>query len=104
MPGLREDLEDWKKLVKDLVAPWSPEVTATLNRFQTEAHFHPFTCANRGDGEHQERDNADLGQLIATDQGWVCADCDYSQDWAHNFMADDSFIDHTNQWKNTMHD
>ena len=29
--------------------------------------------------------------LIATPDGWICPSCDYTQDWAHGFMADGSW-------------
>lgn len=29
-------------------------------------------------------------ELVATINGWICPTCDYTQDWAHEFMA--SFI------------
>jgi len=25
--------------------------------------------------------------LFATEAGWVCLDCDYTQNWAHSYMA-----------------
>jgi len=62
-------------------APWSPEVAVNLNAFQRRGHFHPFTCGL----------DSDHGSLIArVGGGWVCPndECDYTQDWAHSFMAD----------------
>lgn len=58
-----------------------------MNEFQRVGRFHPFTCANRSDGGHN-RDLGDLGTLVATEDGWICPSCDYTQDWAHPFMAD----------------
>jgi hypothetical protein len=26
--------------------------------------------------------------LIATEGGWICPVCDYTQNWAHNFMTE----------------
>lgn len=57
-----------------------------LNRSQTKGEFHPFTCPNRSDGEHREF-NGDKGALVATRRGWICPWCDYTQGWAHGFMA-----------------
>lgn len=57
-----------------------------LNRAQSAGAFHPFTCPNRGDGEHREF-NGDKGALVATRRGWICPWCDYVQSWAHGFMA-----------------
>lgn len=47
-------------------------------RRATDLTMHPFTCQ---DSAH--------GPLIATCDGWICRnlDCDYTQDWAHSFMA-----------------
>lgn len=61
-------------------APFTPEQVESLNGFQRCGCFHPFTCGKcRND-------------LIATEQGWVCQNgCDYTQDWAHDFMADNSW-------------
>ena len=47
--------------------------------------MHPFTCPNRGDGNHFDN-GSDLGALIPTVRGWICQCCDYTQDWAHDFM------------------
>lgn len=57
-----------------------------LNRYQNAGRHHPFTCPNRGDGEHRFF-NGDLGALVATRRAWICPWCDYTQDWAHDFMA-----------------
>lgn len=61
----------------EVVAPWTPEQVRELNRFQRFAHYHPFTCGN--DSSHEV--------LHATTAGWVCLDCEYTQNWAHAFMA-----------------
>jgi len=47
--------------------------------------FHPFTCANRNDGNHRSV-MGDVGILIPTVRGWICPFCDYTQTWAHDFM------------------
>lgn len=64
-------------------APWTIQQVDTLNRFQREAGMHPFTCGH----EHPAHPNA---ILEATTNGWRCyvLDCEYTQDWAHAFMAD----------------
>lgn len=59
--------------------PFSADQVAAMNRFQTAGSFHPFTCGN--DSRH--------AVLVATEAGWKCPDCDYTQDWAHQFMAAD---------------
>lgn len=85
--------------------PWTPEQVAALNAFQRCGRVHPFTC-----GVCRDRDTDALvakieaaraagepdppwksgGQhaLVATADGWVCETCDYTQDWAHAFMAE----------------
>jgi hypothetical protein len=71
-------------------APFTAAQVRGLNEYQTGTafgmHMHPFTCAERGDGQHGE-EGGDTGVLIATAEGWVCPWCDYTQDWAHGFMA-----------------
>lgn len=60
----------------ELRAPWTSEQVDALNRFQSESGMHPFTCPK--------------GQTLAASHGgWYCIDpdCDYTQDWAHLFMA-----------------
>lgn len=56
--------------------PWTDEQVEALNRYQREGKFHPFTCGN--DSRHQN--------LVATKDGWICPNCDYTQNWAHGFM------------------
>lgn len=51
------------------------------------ARMHPFTCGNRGDGNHVAN-AVDLGALVPTVRGWICPFCDYRQDWAHDFMCE----------------
>jgi len=46
--------------------------------------MHPFTCAT---GE-TKKDLDGEGVLVATPEGWVCPYCDYTQNWAHDFMAE----------------
>jgi hypothetical protein len=68
-----------------LNAPWPSHLVERLNLHQTgldDWPSHPYTCANRGDGKHGH-EAGDLGVLIATEQGWVCPHCDYTQTWAH---------------------
>lgn len=74
-----------------LFAPWTPEQVDALNDYQRDAPMHPFTCANRGIGHRWHDDMSDLGMLIATENGWVCRDCAYTQNWAHPWMADTSW-------------
>lgn len=64
--------------------PWTTEQVAQLNRFQRAGIMHPFTCPRV---EHDE-------VLVATPDGWVCPTpgCDYTQAWAHDFMANRGWI------------
>ncbi len=49
-----------------------------LHNFQFEKdpfkRMHPFTCPNRGDGNHFDN-GSDLGALIPTIHGWICQSC-----------------------------
>jgi hypothetical protein len=67
-------------------APFTPEQVEGLNRWQAADHAHPFTCRSgrRTDSSHLDGE----GVLVATERGWHCPFCDYTQDWAHDFMAD----------------
>jgi hypothetical protein len=61
-------------------APWTPEQVAALNAYQALGYVHEFTCPGHdGDGSRV---------LVATGAGWICPSCDYTQDWAHDAMAD----------------
>lgn len=69
-------------------APFTPEQVRQLDEWQHRADVHPFTCGNRADGKHPpESTYRDHGALRATVRGWICAYCDYTQGWAHDFMA-----------------
>jgi hypothetical protein len=67
--------------------PWTPEHVAQLNATQNDPRFHPYTCGNdRRDEAHtayQKEHGGDFGQLIATENGWICPACDYKQNWSH---------------------
>jgi hypothetical protein len=66
-------------------APFTPEQVEGLNRWQRAESVHPFTCrtGRRKDALHLDGE----GVLVATEQGWRCPFCGYTQDWAHDFMA-----------------
>jgi hypothetical protein len=74
-------------------APWSDTQVANLNTYQREGRFHPFTCGcDRSDEAHKkyaEEHEEEAGLLVATNEGWHCPvpGCDYTQNWAHEFMA-----------------
>lgn len=64
-----------------VTAPFTTEQVESLNGYQSSGVMHEFTCGNGGHSH---------GRLRATSDGWVCdfEGCDYTQDWAHAFMAD----------------
>lgn len=64
-----------------VTAPFTLEQVQSLNGFQHASGVHPFTCGN----------DQCRGILVATVRGWICPFCDYTQDWAHAFMADNSW-------------
>lgn len=68
-----------------IYAPWTPGQVQAMQRWQVDLRMHPFTCPNRGDGEHQT--TTDLGVLVPTEDGWICRNCEYRQTWAWAFMA-----------------
>ena len=84
-------------MAEKMTAPWNDEQVAALNQFQLEQRFHPFTCGgDRTDAAHrayQADHGGDFGQLVATNDGWVCPVCDYRQNWAHGFMAGSRALD-----------
>jgi hypothetical protein len=58
--------------------PWTPEQVKALNERQDNGIYHPFTCGgNRTDEHHLDGE----GRLVATENGWKCPYCDYTQDW-----------------------
>lgn len=65
-------------------APWTVEQVLNAEAWQRCGHFHPYTCGNR-EGHPYEDQYGDHGVLRPTTSGWMCAYCDYTQDWAHEF-------------------
>lgn len=97
-----------------IYAPFSPEQIVALNDYQN-GPYHPFTCPNDGDEKHtqyefssrhphehydqyiekQKQEGVNFPEmefkqtaLVAHPEGWKCPCCDYTQNWAHDFMAD----------------
>jgi hypothetical protein len=74
-----------------ITAPWDEATVTALNQWQLNGRVHPFTCGGeRMDAAHtayQLEHGGDFGQMIATAEGWFCPVCNYRQDWAHDFMA-----------------
>ena len=79
-----------------MTTSFSPDEVIAMEQYQRGegkwsapfGRMHPFTCPNRGDGNHREN-AVDLGALVPTVRGWICPYCDYTQDWAHGFMKAD---------------
>jgi hypothetical protein len=69
-------------------APWTTEQVASLNAYQAAGVFHPFTC---GISACRAEDHLKRQPLIAFTDGWHCLRCEYTQDWAHVWMADGSW-------------
>lgn len=65
--------------METIKAPFTPIQVRNLNIYQNSSRVHPFTCVNN----HEPNNN-----LFATEEGWVCPYCDYTQDWAHKFMTE----------------
>lgn len=95
-------------------APWTPEEVRSLNDYQRCGWLHPFTCGwcretlgtaflRTDDGSLRPLEFTDNIEdqmdryvvldrhLLATPEGWVCSTCEYTQDWAHDWMADRSW-------------
>lgn len=70
-------------------APFTDEQVTNLNEFQRSGFFHQFTCPR--DHPYWSRGHV---LLVAYPSGWVCeiGICDYTQDWAHSWMADGSAV------------
>lgn len=67
-----------------IYAPFTPAQVKNLNEFQQDQSTHPFTCGNnRTDANHLDGE----GRLVATEKGWICPYCNYTQNWAHAGMA-----------------
>ena len=78
----------------------SQEEIDSFNNFQKAGIFHPFTC-----GSGRRTDEAHLdgeGLLIATEDGLKCPYCEYTQDWCHEFMIDNSWQETENKMKNVL--
>jgi len=72
-------------------APFTKEQVERLNWYQKESGWHPFTCGTPGCYETiaiGDRSFKQSTELIATEAGWICNQCGYTQDWAHESMLD----------------
>lgn len=73
-----------------IYAPWTDEQVAALYQWQACDNVHPFTCGGKDSKEHAEFERMygyrHEGVLIPAKDGWHCPVCDYTQNWAHDFM------------------
>jgi hypothetical protein len=69
-------------------APFTESQVNNLIGWQESGLVHPYTCPDRGEPGHFER-NGDKGTLVPTARGLLCPDCEYLQVWAHDFPAPD---------------
>jgi hypothetical protein len=59
------------------------EEVKSLNAFQRSGVRHPYTCGwDHRDAHHLDGE----GVLVATERGWICLYCDYTQESAHSWM------------------
>jgi len=72
-----------------IIKVFTKEEVENLNSYQESGIFHQFTCGNNHDGERN---------LVATQEGWICPSCDYTQDWAHDFMKKFKKENHLSQF------
>lgn len=88
--------------MNQIKAPWSLAQVKALIDWQTNGMVHPFTCigqvaAYKKDHEtvvDRSRENCpNQGILLPTESGWVCPCGKYRQDWAHDFMMEDTSDD-----------
>ncbi len=54
----------------------------SLNAFQRAGVRHPYTCLRGRDRNHLDGE----GVLLATEHGWICLYCEYTQESALEFM------------------
>lgn len=66
-----------RRMQAPIRAPFTPEQQAALNASQADTETPVWTCPND-----------DQGVLVAGPH-WSCPTCDYTQYWAHRFMAAD---------------
>lgn len=64
-------------------APFTEEQVKSLNAYQRSGYFHPFTCGN-DNCPHKRHEHS---VLYAKTDGWHCPNCNYTQNWAHVWMA-----------------
>lgn len=68
----------------DITALFNDTSVEGRNKLQRCGQVHPYTCGNnRTDEVHRayqkEHPDEDFGQLLATEDGWICPACGYTQ-------------------------
>lgn len=58
--------------------PFTDAECVAFNTYQQSSMFHPYTCGN--DSTH--------ALLVCSPGGLDCPDCDYHQEWMHEFTAE----------------
>lgn len=93
-----------------LKTPFTKKEIDKLNEYQSNPNYHPYTCLNDGDKVHidyefqKRHPGEDYDEyikkekakgipypemefnetiLVATENGWVCPVCNYTQNWAN---------------------
>ncbi len=59
---------------------WTKEQVENLKKRQATMMMHPYTCEC---GEN----------LIPTEEGWICDECSYTQNWAHDSDLDGDLLE-----------
>lgn len=65
------------------------EIIDMLNLRQKDNRYHPYTCGTEDCGKWvtcknlagEDHEVFFRSELIATENGWICPNCDYTQDW-----------------------
>ena len=86
------------KKILNIKAPFTKKQVNSLNKFQKETRYHPFTCCSPEEIVECTRASKEIdgeiikgttdGLLVATEEGWVCPCGRYKQDWAYAFMLE----------------
>lgn len=62
---------------------WQQPFPSNMREWQASHMVHPYTCPNRGDGQHVDN-GRDLGVLtVIDDTHLICDSCGYEQFWTH---------------------
>lgn len=75
-------------------APFDKQQILALIAWQYADDTEAFVCPHGATRRHVTRgswpEKARRGLLVPDyERGWICLDCDYTQDWAYDFMLGD---------------